>query len=73
MEFIYNYGLPCLVFNSDDKENIFITEKDFILVCKNNYEERKKILIDYQPQFKTIINFINNLSNFDYLKDFSIA
>ena len=91
VEFIYNYGLPALVFNSDaedignpfneytklnitnDNENIFFTEKDFILVCKNNYEKRKEILIDYQSQFKTIINFINNLSNLDYLKDFSIA
>ncbi len=91
VEFIYNYGLPGLVFNSDDKdignpfneytnlnvtndkENIFLTEKDFILVCKNNYKERKKILIDYQSQFKTIINFINNLSNLDYLEGFSIA
>ena len=91
VDFIYNYGLPGLVFNSDDKdignpfneytnlnvtndkENIFLTEKDFILVCKNNYEERKKILIDYQSQFKTIINFINNLSNLDYLECFSIA
>lgn len=91
VEFIYNYGLPGLVFNSDDEdvsnpfnkytnlivtndiENIFLTEKDFILVCKNNYEKRKKILIDYQSQFKTIINFVNNLSNLDYLKNFSIA
>lgn len=91
VEFIYNYGLPGLVFNNDNKdignpfneytnlnvtndtENIFLTEKDFILVCKNNYEERKEILINYQSQFKTIINFINNLSNLDYLKNFSIA
>ena len=91
LEFIYNYGLPALVFNSDDedignpfneytklnitndKENIFLTEKDFILVCKNNYEKRKKILIDYQFQFKTIVNFINNLSNLEYLENFSIA
>ena len=91
LKFIYNYGLPALVFNSDDedignpfneytklnitndKENIFLTEKDFILVCKNNYEKRKKILIDYQFQFKTIINFINNLSNLEYLENFSIA
>ncbi len=91
VEFIYNYGLPGLVFNSDtmdmtnpfneyanlnitnDKENIFFTEKDFISACKNNYKERKKILIEYQSQFKTIINFINNLSNLDYLKCFSIA
>lgn len=91
VEFIYNYGLPGLVFNSDtmdmtnpfneyanlnitnDKENIFFTEKDFISACKNNYEERKKILIDYQSQFKTIINFINNLSDLDYLKCFSLA
>lgn len=91
LEFIYNYGLPALVFNSDDedignpfneytklnitndKENIFLTEKDFILVCKNNYEKRKKILIDYQFQFKAIINFINNLSNLEYLENFSIA
>lgn len=91
VEFVYNYGLPALVFNNDaedignpfneytklnitnDNENIFLTEKDFILVCKNNYEKRKEILIDYQSQFKMIINFINNLSNLDYLKDFSIA
>ena len=91
VEFIYNYGLPGLVFNSDtmdmtnpfneyanlnitnDKENIFFTEKDFISACKNNYEERKKILIEYQSQFKTIINFINNLSDLDYLKCFSLA
>lgn len=58
---------------TNDKKNIFLTEKDFVLVCKNNYEERKKILIDYQSQFKAIINFINNLSDLDYLKDFSIA
>lgn len=91
VKFIYNYGLPGLVFNSDtmdmtnpfneyanlnitnDKENIFFTEKDFISACKNNYEERKKILIEYQSQFKTIINFINNLSDLDYLKCFSLA
>lgn len=91
VEFIYNYGLPGLVFNSDttdmtnpfneytylnitnDKKNIFLTEKDFILVCKNNYEKRKKFLTEYQSQFKTIVNFINNLTNFDYLKCFSIA
>lgn len=91
VEFVYNYGLPALVFNNgdkdignpfneytylnitNDKKNIFLTEKDFILVCKNNYEERKEFLIDYQSQFKTIINFINNLSNLDYLNDFSIA
>ena len=91
VEFIYNYGLPGLVFNSDtmdmtnpfneyanlnitnDKENIFFTEKDFISACKNNYEERKKILIEYQSQFKKIINFINNLSDLDYLKCFSLA
>ena len=91
VEFIYNYGLPGLVFNSDttdmtnpfneytylnitnDKKNIFLTEKDFILVCKNNYEERKEFLIDYQTQFKTIINFINNLLNLEYLENLSIA
>lgn len=91
VEFIYNYGLPGLVFNSDttdmtnpfneytylnitnDKKNIFLTEKDFILVCKNNYEKRKKFLTEYQSQFMTIVNFINNLTNFDYLKCFSIA
>ena len=91
VEFIYNYGLPGLVFNSEttdmtnpfneytylnitnDKKNIFLTEKDFILVCKKNYEKRRKFLIEYQSQFKTIVNFINNLSNFDYLKGFSIA
>ena len=87
VEFIYNYGLPGLVFNSDDKdignpfneyaklnitndkENIFFTEKDFILVCRNNYEERKKTLIYYQSQFRAIVNFINNLSNLDYLNN----
>ena len=58
---------------TNDKENIFFTEKDFISACKNNYEERKKILIEYQSQFKTIINFINNLSDLDYLKCFSLA
>lgn len=91
VEFIYNYGLPALVFNNNDKdvgnpfnkytnlnitndkENIFLTEKDFILVCKNNYEERKKNLIYYQSQFRAIINFINNLSDLDYLRNFSIA
>lgn len=91
VEFVYNYGLPALVFNNgdkdignpfneftnlkitNDKKNIFLTEKNFILVCKNNYEERKEFLIDYQSQFKTIINFINNLSNLDYLNDLSIA
>lgn len=91
VEFIYNYGLPALVFNNgdkdignpfneytnlnitNDKKNIFLTEKDFILVCKNNYEERKEFLIDYQTQFKTIINFINNLLNLEYLENFSIA
>lgn len=91
VEFIYNYGLPALVFNNDDKDignpfneytnlnitndkkNIFLTEKDFILVCKNNYEERKEFLIDYQTQFKTIINFINNLLNLEYLENLSIA
>ena len=91
VEFIYNYGLPALVFNNgdkdignpfneytnlnitNDKKNIFLTEKDFILVCKNNYEERKEFLIDYQTQFKTIINFINNLLNLEYLENLSIA
>lgn len=91
VEFIYNYGIPALLFNSNDKdisnpfneytnlnitndkENVFLTEKDFIVVCKNNYEKRKKILLYYQSQFKTIVNFINNLSNLDYLKNFSIA
>lgn len=91
VEFIYNYGLPTLVFNNgdkdignpfneytnlnitNDKKNIFLTEKDFILVCKNNYEERKEFLIDYQTQFKTIINFINNLLNLEYLENLSIA
>ncbi len=91
VEFVYNYGLPALVFNNgdkdignpfneytnlnitNDKKNIFLTEKDFILVCKNNYEERKEFLIDYQTQFKTIINFINNLLNLEYLENFSIA
>lgn len=91
VEFVYNYGLPALVFNNgdkdignlfneytnlnitNDKKNIFLTEKDFILVCKNNYEERKKFLIDYQTQFKTIINFINNLLNLEYLETLSIA
>lgn len=91
VEFVYNYGLPALVFNNGDKDignlfneytnlnittdkkNIFLTEKDFILVCKNNYEERKEFLIDYQTQFKTIINFINNLLNLEYLETLSIA
>lgn len=91
VEFIYNYGLPALVFNNgdkdignpfneytnlnitNDKKNIFLSEKDFILVCKNNYEERKEFLIDYQTQFKTIINFINNLLNLEYLENLSIA
>ena len=91
VEFVYNYGLPALVFNNgdkdignpfneytnlnitNDKKNIFLTEKDFILVCKNNYEERKEFLIDYQTQFKTIINFINNLLNLEYLETLSIA
>lgn len=91
VEFVYNYGLPALVFNNgdkdignpfneytnlnitNDKKNIFLTEKDFILVCKNNYEERKEFLIDYQTQFKTIINFINNLLNLEYLENLSIA
>ena len=91
VEFIYNYGLPGLIFNSDptdmtnpfneyaylnitnDKKNIFLTEKDFILVCKNNYEKRKNFLMEYQSRFKTIVNFINNLSNLDYLKCLSIA
>ena len=91
VEFIYNYGLPGLVFNSDDKDignpfneyaklnitndkkNIFFTEKDFILVCRNNYEERKKTLIYYQSQFRAIVNFINNLSNLENLKNLSIA
>lgn len=91
VEFVYNYGLPALVFNNGDKDignpfneytnlnitndtkNIFLTEKDFILVCKNNYEERKEFLIDYQTQFKTIINFINNLLNLEYLENLSIA
>lgn len=90
VEFVYNFGLPALVFNNgdkntinpfnkythlnitNDKENIFLTETDFILVCKNNYKKRKKILIDYQSQFKAIINFVNNLSNLEYLEDFSI-
>lgn len=91
VEYIYNYGLPGLLFNSDDKdignpfneyaklnitndkENIFFTEKEFILVCRNNYEERKKTLIYYQSKFRAIVNFINNLSNLDYLNNFSIA
>lgn len=58
---------------TNDKKNIFLTENDFIIVCKNIFEKRKKILIKYQSEFKKLINFINNLSNLDYLNDFSIA
>ena len=47
-----------------------MTKKDFILVCRNNYEERKKTLIYYQSQFRAIVNFINNLSNLDYLNNY---
>ena len=58
---------------TNDKKNIFLTENDFIIVCKKIFEKRKKILIKYQSEFKKLINFINNLSNLDYLNDFSIA
>ena len=58
---------------TNDKKNIFLTENDFIIVCKKIFEKRKKILIKYQAEFKKLINFINNLSNLDYLNDFSIA
>ena len=58
---------------TNDKKNIFLTENDFIIVCKKIFEKRKKILIKYQSEFKKLINFINNLSNLDYLDDFSIA
>ncbi len=58
---------------TNDGKNIFLTENDFILVCKKIFEKRKKILIKYQSEFKKLINFINNLSNLDYLDDFSIA
>ncbi|MFR5682959.1 MAG: DUF6076 domain-containing protein [Clostridia bacterium] len=58
---------------TNDNENIYFTEKDFLSVCKNNFEKRKKVLIDYQFQFKKIINFINNLSNLEYLKYLSIS
>ena len=58
---------------ANDKKNIFLTENDFIIVCKKIFEKRKKILIKYQSEFKKLINFTNNLSNLDYLSDFSIA
>ena len=58
---------------TNDKKNIFLTENDFIIVCKKIFEKRKKILIKYQSEFKKLINFTNNLSNSDYLSDFSIA
>lgn len=58
---------------TNDRKNIFLTENDFILVCKKIFEKRRKILIKYQSEFKKLINFINNLSNLDYLDDFSIA
>lgn len=58
---------------TNDRKNIFLTENDFILVCKKIFEKRKKILIKYQSEFIKLINFINNLSNLDYLDDFSIA
>lgn len=58
---------------TNDKKNIFLTENDFIIVCKKIFEKRKKILIKYQSEFKKLINFTNNLSNLDYLSDFSIA
>lgn len=58
---------------TNDRKNIFLTENDFILVCKKIFEKRKRILIDYQSEFKKLINFINNLSNLDYLNGFSIA
>ena len=58
---------------TNDKKNIFLTENNFIIVCKKIFEKRKKTLIKYQSEFKKLINFINNLSNLDYLNDFSIA
>ena len=58
---------------TNDKKNIFLTENDFIIVCKKIFEKRKKILIKYQSEFKRLIYFINNISNLDYLNDFSIA
>ena len=58
---------------TNDKKNIFLTENDFIIVCKKIFEKRKKILIKYQSEFRKLINFTNNLSNLDYLSDFSIA
>lgn len=58
---------------TNDKKNIFLSEKDFIIVCKKIFEKRKKILIKYQSEFKKLIYFINNISNLDYLNDFSIA
>ena len=58
---------------TNDKKNIFLTENNFIIVCKKFFEKRKKILIKYQSEFKKLINFTNNLSNLDYLSDFSIA
>lgn len=58
---------------TNDKKNIFLTENDFIIVCKKIFEKRKKILIKYQSEFKKLINFTNNLSNLDYLSDFSIS
>ena len=58
---------------TNDKKNIFLTENDFIIVCKKIFEKRRNILIKYQSEFKKLINFTNNLSNLDYLNDFSIA
>lgn len=58
---------------TNDRKNIFLTENDFILVCKKIFEKRKKIIIKYQSEFIKLINFINNLSNLNYLDDFSIA
>ena len=42
---------------TNDKKNIFLTENDFIIVCKKIFEKRKKILIKYQSEFKKLINF----------------
>ena len=58
---------------TNDRNNIFLTPKDFLSVCERNFKKRQKVLIYYQSELKKLINFINNLSNLDYLNDFSIA
>ena len=77
VEFIYNYGLPALVFNNGDKDigNPFneYTNLNITNDKKNIFLTEKEFLIDYQTQFKTIINFINNLLNLEYLENLSIA